>query len=270
VGGQFWDGRAATLQEQAKGPLLNPLEMANPSKDAVIQKIRDAAYAGLFIEVFGAGALEDVGKSYDLVAEAIAAFERSHELNRFNSKYDLYLAGQTDLTEDERGGLSLFENEKKGNCAACHPSRPGPYSEHPLFTDYTYDNLGVPKNAENPFYYLPQALNPDGAAFVDEGLGRVVQKPEARGKFKVPSLRNVALSSPYMHNGVFKNLHQVLAFYNTRDIGPWPAPEVAANVNREELGNLGLSEQEIGDIVAFLHTLTDNYLVIGKDRLRKD
>jgi cytochrome c peroxidase len=270
VGGQFWDGRAATLQEQAKGPFLNPLEMANPSSEAVIQKIRDAAYAGLFREVFGADALEDAGKAYDLAAEAIAAFERSHELNLFNSKYDLYLAGQTDLTEDERRGLSLFENEKKGNCAACHPSRPGPYSENPLFTDYPYDNLGVPKNAENPFYYLPQALNPDGTAFVDEGLGRVVRKPETRGKFKVPSLRNVAISSPYMHNGVFKNLHQVLAFYNTRDIGPWPAPEVAANVNREELGNLGLSEQEIGDIVVFLHTLTDNYLVTGKDRFRKE
>ena len=87
---------------------------------------------------------------------------------------------------------------------------------------------------------------------------------------KVPSLRNIAVSSPYMHNGAFKNLRQVLAFYNTRDIGPWPAPEVAANVNREELGNLGLSEQEIGDIVVFLHTLTDNYPATGKDRLRKE
>ena len=122
-----------------------------------------------------------------------------------------------------------------------------------------FDNLGVPKNPENPFYYLPKQFNPAGTDFVDLGLGGVVGKPEENGKFKVPSLRNVAKTGPYMHNGLFKTLRQVVVFYNTRDVGPWPTPEVSGNVNRDELGNLGLTEQETDDIVVFLHTLTDGY-----------
>ncbi|MBP1597805.1 MAG: cytochrome c peroxidase family protein [Acidobacteria bacterium] len=264
VGGQFWDGRASSLEEQAKGPFLNPLEMANPDEQAVVDSIRKSEYAGLFQEVFGAGALDDTAKAYDLAVQAIAAFERSHELNRFDSKYDLFLAGETSLTDQEKRGLQLFEDEKKGNCAACHPSKPGPYSDHALFTDFTYDNLGLPKNPENPFYYLPPSLNPEGLLFVDAGLGGIVKKPELIGLFKVPSLRNITLTAPYMHNGIFKNLRQVMVFYNSRDIGPWPAPEVAVNVNREELGDLGLSEEEMADIIAFLHTLTDGYAAVGK------
>ena len=259
VGGQFWDGRASSLEEQAKGPFLNPLEMANPDEQTVVDSIRKSEYAGLFRDVFGADALDDTAKAYDLAAQAIAAFERSPEMNRFDSKYDLFLAGKASLSEQEKRGLQLFEDAKKGNCAACHPSKPGPYSEHPLFTDYTYDNLAVPKNPENPYYYLPASLNPDGTRFVDGGLGGVIAKPELVGLFKVPSLRNIAITAPYMHNGIFKTLHQVLAFYNSRDIVPWGAPEVAVNVNREELGNLGLSEEEMADIIAFLHTLTDGY-----------
>ena len=101
--------------------------------------------------------------------------------------------------------------------------------------------------------------NPDGAFFVDFGLGGVLNKPSEYGKFKVPSLRNIAKTAPYLHNGIFKNLRQVVVFYNTRDVGPWPHPEVHLNVNHEELGNLGLSEQEIDDIVVFMLTLTDGY-----------
>jgi cytochrome c peroxidase len=157
----------------------------------------------------------------------------------------------------------LFEDEDKGNCAACHPSQPSDDGTPPLFTDFTYDNLGVPKNPENPFYYLPKFLNPSGVDFVDLGLGGTLNKPSENGKFKVPSLRNIAKTSPYIHNGLFKNLRQVVAFYNTRDVGPWPQPEVRMNVNHDELGNLGLSEQEIDDIVAFMHTLTDGYNIRG-------
>jgi cytochrome c peroxidase len=259
VGGQFWDGRAVDLAEQAKGPFLNPLEMANPNEQAVIDKVRKSDYADLFKEIFGPESFEDPNGAYDLVAEAIAAYEQSAELNRFSSKYDLYLKGKIALTEQEQRGLTLFDDEKKGNCAACHPSEPGPDGVPPLFTDFTYDNLGAPKNPENPFYYLPKQFNPDGVDFVDLGLGGVLNKPSENGKFKVPSLRNTAITAPYLHNGIFKNLRQVVVFYNTRDVGPWPAPEVAANVNRDELGNLGLTECEIDDIVAFLRTLTDGY-----------
>lgn len=259
VGGQFWDGRAADLAEQAKGPFLNALEMANPDEKTVVDKVRNSEYADLFWKVFGAGSFDDPNKAYDMIADALAEYEKSSEVNQFSSKYDLYLAGKADLTEQEQRGLELFEDEDKGNCAECHPSQPGNDGIPPLFTDFTYDNLGVPQNPENPFYYLPKELNPDGVYFIDLGLGGELNKPSENGKFKVPSLRNIAKTAPYLHNGIFKNLRQVVVFYNTRDIGPWAPPEVRANVNREELGDLGLTEQEVDDIVAFLQTLTDGY-----------
>ena len=108
-------------------------------------------------------------------------------------------------------------------------------------------------------YYLPTEFNPDDVEFVDSGLGGFLNKPEENGKFKVPTLRNLSLTSPYMHNGIFKTIRQVVVFYNTRDIGPWPEPEYPKNVNTDELGSLGLTEQEIDDIVAFLMTLSDGY-----------
>jgi len=196
VGGLFWDGRAANLEEQAKGPFLNPLEMANPNGAAVVAKVQQSSYADLFREVFGPKAFTDPNRAYDFVAEAIAAYERTHELNQFSSKYDLFLQGKVKLTDREMRGLALFENEQKGRCAECHPSRPGPNQEPPLFTDFTYDNLGVPRNPENPYYYLPKSLNPDGKKFVDLGIGGVVKKPEENGKFRIPTLRNVAVTAP--------------------------------------------------------------------------
>jgi len=178
--------------EQAKGPFLNPLEMANPDARAVVEKVSESEYADLFRKIFGVAAFDDPNRAYDMVAEAIAAYEKSSELNQFSSKYDLYLAGKVTLSEQERRGLALFEDEDKGNCAACHPSQPGADGTPPLFTDFTYDNLGIPQNPENPFYYLPKNLNPDGVYFADLGLGGVLNKSSEDGKFKVPSLRNVA------------------------------------------------------------------------------
>jgi len=259
VGGLFWDGRAASLAEQAKGPPLNPLEMANPDAEAVVAAIREAHYRDRFLEVYGEEALTDAEEAFEDMADAIAAYEMSSELSPFNSKYDLYLAGEVQLSDGELYGLSLFEDEEKGNCAACHPSRPGPDGSPPLFTDYTYDNLGTPKNPENPFYLLPSEFNPDGVDFVDLGLGPVVGDAEFNGFFRVPTLRNVAATPPYMHNGVFHSLYQAVSFYNSRDVGPWPAPEVATDVNRDELGDLGLTPREMEGIVAFLKTLTDGY-----------
>ncbi len=276
VGGQFWDGRAATLEEQAKGPFLDPLEMANPDKASVVEKVRRAAYADDFDTTFGAGALADIDQAFERIAEAIAAFERTRQFAPFTSKYDAYLAGKARLTAQEKRGLRLFEDEKKGNCAACHPSQQGPDGAPPLFTDFTYDNLGIPRNPHNPFYKLPSELNPAGANFVDLGLGGALNQHEEDGKFKVPTLRNIALTAPYMHNGYFATLRGSVVFYNDRDRKPrcksnlvpeatalkqqcWPTPEVAANVNDEELGDLGLSDSEIDAIVAFMHTLTDGW-----------
>lgn len=200
-------------------------------------------------------------KAYVLAAEAIADYEETAELNPFNSKYDLYLEGKIELTEQEMRGLALFEDEKKGNCAACHPNRPDTEGMPALFTDHTYDNLGVPKNSDNPFYHMPKQYNPIGEKYIDKGLGPILNKPSENGKFKVSTLRNTALTAPYMHNGVFKMLKEVINFYNTRDIGKWPPPEVPETVNKKELGNLGLAEQDVNDNIAFLSTLSDGFII---------
>lgn len=273
VGGQFWDGRAATLEDQAGGPFLNPVEMANPDKRTVVEKLKQRPYAARFDQVFGPGALAATDGAYRRMTEAIAAFERSPALSPFSSRYDAWLAGTGSLSEQELRGLRWFEDEKKGNCAACHPSRRGPAGEPPLFTDFTYDNLGVPRNPDNPFYGLPKRFNPQGRSFVDRGLGTTVKRRSEDGKFKVPTLRNIARTAPYMHNGYFATLRGVVAFYNDRDVRPacagdateadalargcWPKPEVRRNMNSEELGRLGLTDQEVDDIVAFLLTLDD-------------
>jgi len=266
VGGLFWDGRADTLAEQAMMPPLNPLEMASRDKNAILDKLRALEYTSMFDQVFGSGALADADKAFGYMADAMAAFEKTKQFNPFDSKFDAYLRGEAQLTEPEMRGLKLFEDEKKGNCAACHPSKPAADGSHPLFTDFTYDNLGVPKNPENPFYLLPKEFNPAGFDFVDLGLAVTVKDQAENGKFRVPTLRNVALTSPYLHNGIFKKLFTVVAFYNTRDVAPWPMAEVPENVNREEMGNLRLSNQEMEDIVAFLLTLTDGWIKLPGDR----
>lgn len=259
VGGLFWDGRVNTLEEQAMGPPLNPVEMANADTLTIANTLRNLEYADEFYEVYGPDALADPTTAYTNMAKAIAAFERTEQFHPFNSKYDLYLKGEVELTEQEKRGLHLFEAEDKGNCAACHPSQLGEDGSLPQFTDFTYDNLGTPKNPANPHYLMDKVHNPDGFEWVDRGLGVTVDDPAEDGKFRVPTLRNIALTGPYMHNGVFHTLFDVVAFYNTRDIGSWPPPEVAATVNKEELGNLKLTNNEMDDLVVFMETLTDDY-----------
>jgi cytochrome c peroxidase len=250
IGGQFLDGRAANLMEQAKGPFLNPDEMNNADERSVIEKIRKSDYVQLFEQVYGKDTLDDAAKAYDKVAQAIVAFENTASFNRFTSKYDYFLAGRVALSEQEQKGLELFEDENKGNCAACHISKTEDGSQ-PLFTDFTYDNLGVPSN--------PKILALKGAGFIDVGLGKTVGAAD-NGKFKVPSLRNVEKTAPYMHNGFFSDLKEAVNFYNTRDVdSKWAAPEVAENVNTDELGDLKLTDEEVDAIVAFLRTLTDGY-----------
>jgi cytochrome c peroxidase len=277
VGGQFLDGRASMLEDQAKKPFLNPAEMANLNQQAVVDKVRNASYAPLFKQVFGAGSLDNADQAYDRIVQAIAAFERTKTFAPFTSKFDYFLKGQAVLTAQEMSGMSLFTDPKKGNCVACHPIAPLANGTPPLFTDFTYDNLGVPRNPDNLFYTQGVGFNPDGMNFVDQGLGGALGNAAQNGRFKVPTLRNIAVTAPYMHNGYFTDLHSVVQFYNDRDVRPrcvdptwtrdadaqsqhcWPAPEVPETVNREELGHLGLSDQEIDDIVAFLQTLTDGW-----------
>jgi cytochrome c peroxidase len=280
LGGMFWDGRATgwtlddPLAEQAMGPFLNPLEQNTPQMRLVIIRVANSSYAPLFEQVWGPGSLDfkkDVAGTYVLIARSIAAYERSGEVNPFTSKYDYYLKGQATLTPQEADGLALFEG--KAMCSACHISEEGPNGEPPLFTDFSYDNLGVPKNPLNPFYSATRNFNPAGAAWIDPGLGGFLQGagyPEAAymaewGKQKVPTLRNVAkvpypgFVKAYGHNGFFKSLEDITHFYNTRDVEPWPAPEVPVNVNTDELGNLGLTPAEEAALVEFMKTLSDGY-----------
>ncbi len=286
VGGQFWDGREMSLSGQAAGPFRNPVEMAMADKKAVVialqadrdyQRLFRAAYEDELGVPFNLSAVntrtnQAVLEAYDLMAKAIGEFEKTQRFNKFNSRYDYYLAGLPDpdgpFTKDELKGLKLFEG--KGKCALCHISQaaiaPDGGAMPPLFTDFTYDNLGVPTNLYIADLAGPQAL--------DFGLGGVLNDPLQDGKFKVMTLRNIELTAPYAHNGVFQTLEQIVHFYNTRDVlgvcvdnkDPgfgvtcWPAPEVPANVNVAELGNLKLKAKQEAQLVAFLKTLSDRDL----------
>jgi cytochrome c peroxidase len=276
-GGQFRDGRVDTLAQQAPAPMLNPIEMNNPDEATIVAKIAVAPYAGLFQQIYGAGIFGNTDAAFADMVDAIVAYESSPPFRRFDSKFDAYRRGDAVLSDSEARGLALFNDTKKANCASCHLTGPdkviGP---RPLLTDFGYDNIGVPRNPGNKYYRMSSDINPDGKHFKDIGLDNVVRQPYTEGQFKSPSLRNVAVSGPYMHNGYFKTLRGVLDFYNTRDVKPrcadrfvdeahaeaqgcWPAPETPHNVNKADLGNLHLSDQDIDDIIAFLGTLTDGY-----------
>ena len=236
------------------------MEQNNDSEQVVIDKVLASSYATLFTQV-----CTDPGNRYECIGRAIAAYERSSEVNPYTSKYDYWRQGKAKLTGQELRGLQLFRG--KGQCAACHVE--------PLFTDFTYHNVGAPKNPLNPFYDMPD-WNPDGANWIDVGLGGFLQAAgydetiwgPAWGKHKVPTLRNVDLRpgkkfvKAYGHNGYFKSLEEIVRFYNTRDIpgAGWPAPEVAVNVNTTEMGNLGLNHGEELAIVEFLKTLSDGFI----------
>jgi cytochrome c peroxidase len=264
IGGLFWDGRASSLEQQAGMPMLHPLEMNNAGKASVVRAIRRAGYAGQFRDVFGAEALDDVDAAFGHVTEVLAAYERTAVFAPFSSKYDRYLAGRETLTADEQRGLAIFEDPRRGNCASCHPSRPGADGSPPLFTSFGYANLGIPRYRNSKFFVQPAAFNPDGERYVDHGLMVTVGDPAQDGKFRVPTLRNVARTAPYGHNGYFENLQYMVDFLATRDVGSadpavgaWAPPEVPATVDREHVGHLGLSPRDIDDLVAFLGTLTD-------------
>ncbi|MFZ1548378.1 MAG: cytochrome c peroxidase [Candidatus Nitrotoga sp.] len=279
IGGHFWNGRAKDLDEQAQKPLLNPLEMAMPSEWAVVERIKqDKRYKELFWEAYGINLDSSrINTVFNLAAKAISEYERTAVFNKFTSKYDYVLAGKTTLTAIEEKGLTLFNG--KGNCAACHTSEVTRNKNGeillPLFTDFTYDNVGLPRNVK-----IPNNPEPDLGLGGRSDIAALDPEGNEIGKHKVMSLRNVALTPPYGHNGVLDTLEQVVHFYNTRDTlglafdnkdpkfgkSGWPEPEVAQNVNHDELGNLELSNEEEMAIVAFLQTLTDDYQIWGGDK----
>jgi len=251
-GGQFWDGRAANLIEQAKGPFLSSVEMNNPDKASVVVDVQASTYATLFERVYGANAFADINLAYDNIADAIASYESTSEVNPFSSKFDAVQAGNAKFTAEEQQGFQLFSG--KAQCSTCHTVGNGIDNNNTtavVFSNFTYHNIGIPKNTEYP-------LDQQAVDSVDNGLGAALNDAAYNGLFKTSHLRNIEKTAPYMHNGFLKTLKEVVHFYNTRDVlGLWPAPEASTNLNTQLVGNLGLTDAEEDSIVAFLNTLTD-------------
>ncbi|MEO8154025.1 MAG: cytochrome c peroxidase [Rhizobacter sp.] len=280
TGGFFWDGRAASLAQQASEPFLNPREMANAGKGDVVAQLSLASYAAEFKQLYGSNVLDDVDGAFQRMTLALQQYQKEDaEFRGFTSKYDNFLLGKAQLTAQEMRGLALFNSPTKGNCAGCHPSSRGADGALPLFTDFTYDNLGVPRNIDL------QANN--DPAYFDLGLcarpsGDMASHTDLCGAFKVPSLRNVAKRHVFFHNGRFKTLKDALTFYVQRDTNPEKfyslnpdntvnkfddlPSKYHGNVNTTEVpynrrpGDApALSDSEIDDVIVFLNTLSDGY-----------
>ena len=274
-GGLFWDGRANSRVAQARSPLFGPAEMANADLPTFVARLRSVTY---FADLLAATSLAAGASDEDLLDAALGALDAYQagdlEFHAFNSKYDAFLEGRATLTAQEARGLQLFNDPASGNCKACHPSAPGPDGAKPLFTNFSYFALGVPRNHSQ--------VNGD-PAFFDLGLcgprrTDLAGRSDLCGMFRVPTLRNVTLTAPYFHNAVFATLRDAVSFHATRDTNPelW-YPTVNGVVQKfNDLpatyhGNVTtiapfgqsagapppLSPQDVDDIVAFLGTLTD-------------
>ena len=279
-GGMDWDGRAATLPEQAGGPLFDPREMANRDGPALLARLKAAPYAGAFIAVFGQDALRSPDSGLADAYLALARFQaEDRSFHPYDSKFDWYLAGRAQLSEQELRGLKLYDDPKKGNCAACHLDRPTKNRMAPAFTDYEFEALAAPRNRD-----LVANRDP---AFFDEGLCGPARRDMAGqqqycGLFKTPTLRNVATRQVFFHNGAIHTLEDAVRFYVERETRPekWYSrradgtvemyddlpPAHHANVdvgdapfNRHRGDDPALTAREIEDVVAFLKTLTDGY-----------
>ena len=314
-GGFFRDGRSMTLAGQAQQPFLTPFEMANADAARVIALLRTRSYLADFTAIFGADVLDTPDIALARMGAAIAAYEKEDAIfQAFNSKYDHWQLGQAQLTRQELHGLALFNSPASGNCAVCHPSTSADGLTPALFTDFSYDNLGVPRNTalaanddSTALPYVPANGNDGVHRYYDLGvcgplrtdIGSNNANAGFCGQFKVPTLRNIALTAPYFHNGVFADLKNVLSFYVTRDTNPskWYPTTAAGKVTKFDdlpaayggqfvidindrnsdagyLGNVNTSEapynrrlggqpalspDDIDDVIAFLCTLSDGY-----------
>jgi cytochrome c peroxidase len=266
AGGLFLDGRAASLVEQAKEPITNAIEMGLPDAGAVRERLlEDEVYARGFEALLGPASLASAQQALHSVATAIAAFETGDDFATFDSKYDRYLRGEVELTRDEEIGRVLFFSELV-NCSHCHLLDRRERIPNELFTNYRYHNIGVPPNR------AARQRNGLGVQHVDAGLlqNPAVGDAAQAGRFRVPSLRNVAVTGPYMHNGVFEELETAIVFYNrfllrnaesriNPETGqPWREPEVPGTVDLELLeAGQPLTRERVAQLVAFLKTLTD-------------
>jgi cytochrome c peroxidase len=282
AGGFGWDGRFRTLHEQGAFPLLASNEMANAGPEDVAAKLARAAYAEEFRQVFGAHIFDDPGSAY---AQALLALERFQledpSFHPYSSKFDDYLDGKAQLSEQEQHGMALFDDPKRGNCATCHLDRKGVDGSHPLFTDYQFEALGVPRN--------PEILANGAHDYYDMGLCGPLRRDQSDqskfcGLFKTPTLRNVATRGVFFHNGRFHTLKEALRFYVRRDTEPrlwYPMsaggtvikfddlpPATRGNIDaidepltRKEGDAPAWTDAEIDDVIAFLETLSDRDVV---------
>lgn len=266
VGGYFLDGRAVTMIDQAAEPFVNPLEMAMQDRAAVVDRIRqNPIYDESFREIYGDAIFADSEQAFRAATESIVAFERTSVFAPFDSKYDRYLRGEYELTEQEELGRILFFSQLI-NCSSCHLLDTRENHAGELFSNHRYHNIGIPVNTR------VREMNGIGANHRDLGLlqNPQVNDPAMAGKFKVPSLRNVAVTGPYMHNGIFRELRTAVVFYNrfllsnaqsqtNPETGmPWGDPEVADTVDFDLLrAGQPLAENHVDAIVAFLEALTD-------------
>ena len=271
-GGLFWDGRVDTLQQQAIQPLLNPIEMANPSAAAVAAKLRRARYASSFVQLLGATILDDPTRLVSEVMFAVARFQiEEPAFHPYSSRFDAWLEGKARFIPAEMRGYVLFNDPDKANCGGCHLDKPSPDGLPPLFTDGQFEALGAPRN-------IALAANRD-PAFFDLGICGPYREDmhtdtQFCGMFITPTLRNVATRHVFFHNGVFTSLRQVMDFYAFRDVAPEKVYRRAkfddipkryrANIDvvdppfdRQPGEAPAMTEQDEADIIAFLQTLTD-------------
>lgn len=229
----FWDGRATSIEDQASQPVINPVEMHDTWPNAISKIQNDPNYPDLFKNVFGIDANEI---TTDYVIKAIAQFERT--LISGNSKFDKYLMGQATLTTSELSGLDIFMTET-GDCFHCHGS-----ATNPLWTDNQFHNNAI------------------DSVFADSGLAAVTKNSADLGKFKTPSLRNLIYTAPYMHDGRFATLDEVIMHYST---GLVHSPTDDPLMLHLPQGGAQFTPQEMIDLKAFLLTLSDPDFVANPD-----
>jgi len=266
AGGSFYDGRAANLIEQAGQPFTNPLEMNLSDNSAVVERVREnPSHVEALQRHFGDTIFDDTDAAFRAISESIVAYESTTEFSPFDSKYDRFLRGEYQLTMEEEVGRKLFFSQVF-NCHSCHVVDTRENIEYEPFTNHRYHNIGVPVNLS------VREANGLGESHVDQGLleNPDIDDPDQAGKFKVPSLRNAAVTGPYMHNGVFRELETVVLFYNkfimsnresqtNPETGePWGKPEVPGTIDFDLLETeQPVSSLQLGPLVAFLKTLTD-------------
>ena len=243
-GGLFHDGRARDQFEQVQEPFFNPDEMNLPGPAELAKRLRKSGYADAIRAWIGDEAFADDEQINYHAFRALVEFLKEPFFRPFDARIDDYLGGDKDaLTEAEKRGLDVFRNE--GKCADCHFLTPNSWPQ-PLLSDFGYDNLGVPSRGKK-----------------DPGLGARTKNPEEIGQFRAPTLRNIELTAPYFHNGSVATLQEVMEFYNKRDLEPerWGPTDYPETVNQDDMGDLGLTDQQVADLVALMSAFTDRSLL---------